>query len=71
MGFTVLFDACVFYPAPLRDLFMHLAVLDLYHAKWTDQIHEEWIGNLLLNRPDLTREKLELTKSLMNLHVRD
>jgi hypothetical protein len=25
-NFTVLYDACVLYPAPLRDLLMHLAV---------------------------------------------
>jgi hypothetical protein len=41
--FTALFDACVLYPAPLRDLLMHLAVTDLFRAKWTDQIHDEWI----------------------------
>jgi len=37
--FTALFDACVLYPAPLRDLLMHLALTDLFRAKWTDQIH--------------------------------
>lgn len=26
---------------------MHLALTDLYRARWTDQIHEEWIRNLL------------------------
>lgn len=29
-NFTVLHDACVLYPAPLRDLLMHIAVTDLY-----------------------------------------
>ena len=38
--FTVLYDACVLYPAPLRDLLMHVAVTDLYRAKWTDTIHD-------------------------------
>jgi hypothetical protein len=68
---TALFDACVFYSAPLRDLIMHLAVADVFRAKWTDEIHEEWIRSLLENRPDLRREQLERTRSLMNSHVRD
>ncbi|QDU30837.1 hypothetical protein ETAA8_59860 [Anatilimnocola aggregata] len=50
---------------------MHLAMTDLFRAKWTNKIHEEWISNLLLNRDDLTRERLERTRDLMNQHVRD
>jgi hypothetical protein len=69
--FTVLFDACVLYPAPLRDLLMQLAMSDLFRARWTDQIHDEWIKNLLNNRSDLTRENLERTRDLMNSHVLD
>jgi len=29
-NYTVLYDACVLYPAPLRDLLMHVAVTELY-----------------------------------------
>ena len=68
---TVLYDACVLYPAPLRDFLMHLALTDLFAARWTDRIHEEWIRALLGKRPDLTREQLERTRELMNAHVRD
>ena len=35
--------------------------MDLFRAKWTEAIHEEWIGSVLENRPDLTREQLERT----------
>ena len=52
---TVVYDACVLYPAPLRDVLMRLALTDVYHARWSNQIHEEWIRNLLLVRPDLTK----------------
>lgn len=69
--FTAVFDACVLYPAPLRDLLMHLALTDLFRAKWTDAIHEEWIRSVLENRPDLTCGQLERTRQLMNAHVRD
>jgi len=70
-AFTVVYDACVLYPAPLRDLLMRLALTDLFRAKWTDAIHEEWISNVLKDRPDLTRPQLERTRDLMNTHVRD
>ena len=67
----VIYDACVLYPAPLRDLLMHLAMTDLFKAKWTNQIHEEWIRNVLIQRPDLNKKQLERTRDLMNLHALD
>jgi len=69
--FTALYDACVLYPAPLRDLLMHLAMTDLFRARWSDKIHDEWIRSVLANRPDLTIEQLERTRDLMNANVRD
>lgn len=71
LNFTAVYDACVLYPAPLRDLLMQLALMDLFKARWTDQIHEEWIRNVLANRPDLSLDQLTRTKNLMNRHVRD
>ncbi len=69
--FTALFDACVLHPAPLRDLLMHLALTDLFRAKWTDAIHDEWMRSVLECRPDLSREQLQRTRKLMDAHVRD
>lgn len=70
-NFTAFLDASVLYPAPLRDLLLELAVSDLYRAKWSSSVHEEWINALLRIRDDLTREQLERTRDLMNAHVRD
>lgn len=70
-NFTAFLDASVLYPAPLRDLLLELAVSDLYRAKWSDAVHEEWIRSVLENRPDLTRAQLERTRDLMNAHARD
>lgn len=67
----MLLDACVLYPAPLRDLLMHLAVGNLFQAKWTAVIHEEWMRNLLRDRPNLTLAQLERTRRLMDAHVLD
>jgi predicted nucleic acid-binding protein len=70
-GFVSLFDACVLYPAPLRDLLMSLAQTGLFRARWTEQIHEEWTRNLLKNRPELKDETLRRTRALMNAAVPD
>lgn len=70
-SFTVIYDACVLYPAPLRDLLMQLALTGLFRARWSNQIHEEWMRSVLRERPDLDRKQLERTKTLMNSHVHD
>lgn len=69
--FTALLDANVLYPAPMRDLLLQLAVTDLFRAKWTDDIHREWINALLRNGPLRDRATLERTRDLMNLATRD
>ena len=65
----VVLDACVLYPAALRDLFMRLAVAGLIQARWTDLIHEEWIEAVLRDRPDLERAALERPRRLMDEHA--
>ena len=70
MRYTVIFDACVLYPAPLRDFLLRLSTTGLFSAKWTDQIHDEWTRNLLLARPEL-EDKLCRTRDLMNRAVPD
>ncbi len=69
--FTAFYDANVLYPAELRNLLMHLALTGLFRAKWSADVHEEWISALLEKRPDLTRDKLERTRALMDLHAVD
>lgn len=69
--FTVVYDACVLYPAPLRDLLMRLALTDRFRARWSNAIHDEWIRNLLKQRPELDPAALEKTRTLMNSSVRD
>lgn len=70
-GFSAFYDANVLYPAELRNLLMHLAVTGLFRAKWSADVHEEWISSLLKNRHDLTRDKLERTRMLMDKHAID
>lgn len=67
----VVLDACVLYPAGLRSLMMWLAVHGLIRPKWSEQIHEEWMRNVLKDRPDLTPAQLERTRRLMDEHGGD
>lgn len=71
MDLTVVYDACVLYPATLRDLFVQLATARFFKAKWTEKIHDEWVRNLVINRPDIHVEQLQKTRELMNRSVPD
>jgi hypothetical protein len=68
---TAVYDAWVLHPAPLRDLLLRLALADLVRARWTPDIHAEWIRTVLATRPDLTLAQLTRTRQLMDAHVRD
>jgi predicted nucleic acid-binding protein len=68
--FSVIYDACVLYPAPLRDCLLRLALTDLFKARWTDQIHAEWMGALLRDGK-FSAEKLAKVRDLMDANVRD
>lgn len=64
---TVVLDASVLYPAPVRDLLLSLAFEGLFEPKWSKKINEEWKRNLLTNRKDIKKDKLEDTINSMNL----
>ncbi|MGL4724203.1 MAG: PIN domain-containing protein [Scandinavium sp.] len=69
--YPVVLDACVLYPARLRDLLMHLGIVGLYQPKWSECIQDEWCRNLLLNRQDIKAESLARTRLLMNMALPD
>ena len=46
-----------------------LRVRNLVAARWTDQIHDEWIRSILKNRPDLPPTNLQRTRELMDAAV--
>jgi hypothetical protein len=70
-SYLALLDANTLYPAPMRDLLLQLAVTDLHRAKWTADIHREWIESLLRNEPHRDRSALERTRELMDRGTRD
>lgn len=70
-SFTAVYDACVLYPATVRDLLMELATTGLFRARWSAEIHEEWIRAVLRRRPDLSRQALEGVRDKMDQNVLD
>ncbi len=70
-SFTVIYDACVLFPFHLRDILVRLALRDLYRARWTERIQDEMQRAILSKRPDISADKMVLTRTLMNAHVRD
>lgn len=70
-NFTVVYDACVLYPASIRDLLVELARTGLFRAKWTARIHSEWIEAICRERPEIDRVRLERVSELMHSAVDD
>lgn len=64
-------DACVLYPASLRDILLSLADQDLYSPKWSDEIHREWVDNLLKNQNTITAADLQYTINQMSIAFPD
>jgi predicted nucleic acid-binding protein len=64
---VAVFDACILYPFHLRNVLIQLAVDRLIEARWTDEIHDEWIRNLATRAPAIPIERLQDTRRLMNV----
>lgn len=71
MAFVVIYDACVLYPAPLRDLLIRIANAGIVRARWTDRILDECFDSIRDKRPDLPPDALDRTRRLMKEAVPD
>lgn len=71
MAFVVLYDACVLYPAPLRDMLIRLANTGVVRARWSEPILDECFRSILKQRPDLNPDALKRTRELMTHAVAD
>lgn len=61
----VIYDACVLYPAPLRDLLIRIAAAGIVRARWTDEILDECFRAIRKQRPELDFEALVRTRELI------
>src|SRR5438270_806681 len=48
---------------------MWLALTDLFQARWTEAIHDEWTRSVLSDRPDIPPASLRRCRELMDEHV--
>lgn len=62
----VVLDACVLYPASLRDFLLCLAEQGCLRPAWSSDIVDEFVRNILADRPDLDRRQLRRTVDAMN-----
>jgi hypothetical protein len=68
---VAVYDACVLYPFHLRNVLVQCAVDGLVEARWTDDIHAEWMRNLAANSPGTSLKRLEATRDLMKAVLPD
>lgn len=69
--FTAFFDANVFFGVRLRSLVMEVAKSGLFRARWTEQVHDEWIGAVVRRRADLTPDQLRPIATAMDRAIPD
>lgn len=66
-----LLDANILASMTLTDIFVQLAVDDLFHARWTNDIHREWIAAVLKFRPQINPQRLERRRLQMDAETRE
>lgn len=50
---------------------MYAALAGVYEARWTAEIHAEWMRNVAENHSDISLANLARVRDLMNKHVTD
>ena len=70
-NFTVVFDACVLYPVLLRNVLLQLATTELFRARWTEAIHDEWMRSLRDDKPDISADKINSLRQMIDGSVPD
>jgi len=68
---VVVCDANVLYSIVMTDLIISLGSAELFHPRWTNQIHDEWTRNLSADRPDLEPAKIERRRKQMDAAIDD
>lgn len=66
-----LLDSNVLASITLTDVFVQLAVDDVFIAKWTMDIHREWISAVRKFRPSLDPQRLERRRRQMDAKTRE
>ncbi len=62
--YTAVLDANVLYPALLRNVLLSLAHADLFSAKWSMHIRQEWTRSLLRDKPMMTAQVAKAAQAM-------
>lgn len=68
MSVAAFLDTCVLYPQYVNDLFIRLAINQLYHARWSPEVFEELRRNLA---PKFGADVVDRRIQLMRHALRD
>lgn len=69
--FTALIDASALYSMTITDLVIEMARSGIFRARWSEDIHAEWMEKLKANRPDLDPAKIEARRQAMDAAMPD
>lgn len=69
--YTAVLDACVLHGNLHSDALMSLATAELFSAKWSARIDDEWVRSVKRNRPALTEERILRRRDAMRKAVPD
>lgn len=61
MAFVVVYDACVLYPAAVRDLLIRIANTGVVRARWSDSILDECFRSIQKQQPHIPDDALVRT----------
>lgn len=64
--FSAFFDACVLYSPAITDIVMEVAASGLFRPLWSPAVQDEWVRNVIANRPDLPPERVSARRLAMD-----
>jgi hypothetical protein len=67
--YTALFDTNVLYSMPVTDIVLELASTGLFRARWSDDIHDEWVRHVIKDRPDLPMDAIQRRRRQMDIAI--
>lgn len=70
-GFTAFFDSSALYPLPLRDLLLRLAATDIFRARWSHDVLQDWRSDFATRHPSVAATVLQQQCDAMNEEARD
>jgi hypothetical protein len=69
--FTAFIDSNVFFGARLRSILVTMAQTGFFRARWSEDVHREWMTKVVERRPGITLANLERTRRAMDGAVPD